>query len=584
MSKLSTASRRQTVATAGKASRLLDVRTLKTALALLSLWWCLPAPASVPEGDTAGTTSSASLDDASLQALEQGLKLMAEGDLENAIGHLEPLRDLAEPPPVALAALGALYVEIGLFEDALEILRPMADSVAAEPAVLYNASRAAFGQGEAALGKQWLERSVAAQPLSPAGRALGLRLGAAGQSARAFQLLQPWAAANPGDLEARLAAAVAGLALDRLDDAESLLAGLDGADPRVALLRGELQMQRRDPAATIALLEPLLDSDPAPQIPPAMQVDLLVLLSTAYLEIGQSAAAIARLKDQPGRHPRLALALSRAQYRGGDVAAALATLEPLAGRLSEIDSSTIEPGSRPLIASVAWQQGRLLVAADRAAEAVSFLQLASRLNPWSREIWQELARAHAAAGDPVAAQAALDELGKLGEARQQAAVPGLKGQARLDDPIAKRLAEAVEWSARGEHQKALDIVRQEISLAPDDLRPRLLEVRTLLAMGRNSEALPAVEDAVERFPDQPDALHFRAVVRMSEGAWEAAEGDLENVLAKAPQHVPAMTDLALLYATRGDREQARTWLLRVLELRPDDPLASARLQALDADR
>jgi tetratricopeptide (TPR) repeat protein len=418
---------------------------------------------------------------------------------------------------------------------------------------------------------------VALQPISQAARLLGLRLGGQGQTAASYQLLRPWALQNPEDAEARLAAAVGAVQLGRIEEAEELLRGVDDDDPKVRLLRADVALKRRDPATAVELLEPLAEVHP-----PAMEVDLLVLLATAQIELGRSDAARELLADRATGRPRLALVLAQAQHTGGDPTAALATLAPFADPVLAADRQALPASSAgSLVASIVREQGRAFLALERFPEAVRSLERSSELDPWSRETWQELARAHAAVGQSEAAERALGRFEQLAEARQQAKIPGLAGQRRLSDATGQRLSEAMEWQARGEVGRALAIVRQEIALAPRDLRPRLLEVRLLLTLERWEEARASIGATVELFPEHPDARHFRAVVAMSLGDFAAAEEDLRQVLAQTPYHLPAKNDLALVLARRGEAGEARRLLEEILAEHPDDPLARERLRILD---
>jgi len=504
---------------------------------------------------------------------------IGQDDLEGAIADLEILRQTGKASPQALATLGALYLEIGLPGDALEILDVLAKAKDANPAVLYNAGRATLEiKGDEDKALDYLERSVASHPISPAARLLGLRRGAEGNTVEAYRLLGPWAVANPQDHEARLAAAVAALKLERLPAAEELLQGLDKAQPGVRLLSADLALKQRDPAAAAALLEPLAAAPPA-----EMEADVLVLLSAAWLELGHSAKVVKLLSGNTEQRPRLALALARAQNQGGDPRAAIATLDPFVQPILVRDPEEMPTSpARSLLGSITRQQGSLLLAVDRVEDAVALLERSALFEPFHRETWQELARALAASGESAKAEAALERFRALAEARKEAEVPGLKGRRRVDDTTGRRLAEALEWSARGEVEKALDMVRQEISLAPRDPRPRLLEIRTLLSLGRTSEARQAAERTVETFPKLPDARHFRAVALLAEGDLEAAEVDLRQVLEAVADHLPAQNDLALVLARRGDLAGARRLLQDILEAHPDDPLARRRLAALES--
>jgi tetratricopeptide (TPR) repeat protein len=479
---------------------------------------CL-ALAAVAGFGPAASAATQSVPDPSAAVLSRAVERVQQDDLEGAIAVLEPLRDEPDPSPVALAMLGALYAEIGLPEDALDVLGPLADGEDADPAVLYNAGRAAVQLGRFDQGESYLGRSVERLPVSPAGRFLGLYL---------------------GGREARRAAAVCALRLRRVPEAEALLDGLPADAAPTALLRGELLLQKREPAAAVALLEPLAES-----LPPALEVDWLQLLGSALLEVGRSADAAELLEGRHLAHPKLALSLARARYQGGDPAAALAVVEPLARPLLEAGQPPpAAPGSLP--AAIVLEYGRLLVALERPADALAALERAAELDRWNGEAWQLQAQALAATGRREEAEAALDRFRELSEARQRASTPGMKGRRLLDDTTGRRLTEATEWLERGQPEAALDIARQEISLAPDDLRPRLFEAGLLLAAGRLDEALRSAEAALELAPEDPDVLGLAARVR----------------------------------AERGELDAERRLLERLLELRPGDEAARQRFEAL----
>lgn len=517
-------------------------------------------------------------------ALLRSVAHKIEGDdLEGAIGDLEDLHFAGQASPKALAILGALYNEIGLYGDALDVLRPLAEQPDANPAVLYNAGRAALeqaasgdGAGDISVGETFLRRSVTMQPLSPAARLLGLRLGSRGQTQIAYQLLRPWALANPDDHEGRLAAAAAASRLQRVDEAHELLQGLPEETPSFRLLAADLALQRRQPDRAVEWLTPLVED-----APPEMLVDVLVLLASAHLELGQSSQAISLLTDRAAQHPRLALYLARAHYQNGEIDLALKQLEPLVQPIMAVEMEAIPASSRDVAAAITLQAGRVLVATDRAKEAVPLLERASQIEPWNREVWQELARAYAANQQDDQATQAMAKFQQLAQAKERAAVPGLQGKQRLEDTIAKRLAEALEWQERGEGDQALSIVRQEISLAPEDLRPRLLEIRLLLAQGHSVQALLAADAAIEAFPKRPDPLHFRAIARLNGGDVTAAEKDLRQALTIAPAYIPAKNDLAYLFMGTGRRDRARALLQEILASHPEDALAKQRMQQLE---
>ena len=477
--------------------------------------------------------------DPSARALRQAVDRVQAEDLEGAIAVLEPLRGAAGASPVALAMLGALYAEIGLSEDALEVLAPLADGEAADPAVLYNAGRAAVRLGRGEQGEGYLRRSVEQLPVSPAARYLGLYYGGRGRLPEAYRLLGPWVEANPDDQEARRAAAVCALRLRRVPEAEALLDGLPPEEASTALLRGELLLQKREPAAAVDLLRPL-----AGTLPPQFEVDWLQLLASALLETGRSAEAVELLEGRHAAHPKLGLSLARARYQGGEAQAALAVLEPLAEQVLARAEVPAAAGSLP--AAIVLEHGRLLVALDRPGDAIPVLQRAAELDPWNGEAWQLRAQALAASDRPEEAAAALERFRELSQARQRAATPGMKGRRMLDDTTGRRLVEAAEWLERGEPEEALAIARQEISLAPDDLRPRLFEAGLLLAAGRLEEAWRSAEGALRLAPDDGDVLRLAARVRAERGETAEARRLFERVLEVLPGDETARQGLAAL--------------------------------------
>ena len=157
-----------------------------------------------------------------------------------------------------------------------------------------------------------------------------------------------------------------------------------------------------------------------------------------------------------------------------------------------------------------------------------------------------MAQALAASGRREEAEAALDRFRQLSEARQRAAVPGMKGRRLLDDTTGRRLAEAAEWLERGEPDEALNIARQEISLAPDDLRPRRFEAGLLLEARRLDEAWRSAAAALQLAPDDPDLIALAARIRVA----------------------------------REEPDEARRLLERLLELRPDDEAVRRSLEEL----
>jgi len=547
----------------------------KTSLALALLLLAIPLRAqSAPPPAAPG------------QDYQEAVKLAHGGHLDAAIKKLEALRqkeNVATPMP-ALSLLGALYLQVKRPQDALAVLKPLADQQSAEAAVLYNASRAALAVGQKELWLSYLARAAQQAPGSPASRDLGFVFMRQGQIVEAYGLLRRWAANNPNDSEARLAAASLAIQLERPQEAEQLVLNQPQDDPAIRLLRGRIQMQKGDAAGSVALLEPLLAKHPQ-----GMELEVRRSLAEAYLLANRPADAVKVLTGKTGNHPALVLLLGRAQHRAGNAAAALATLKPLADKLPADPSTVGDP--RPA-AGIAVEYGALLIEGGHAAEAVAPLEQATRLYPTSRDAWQTLAKAYDAAGRKDAAakaRAQAEQIALAGAhpaAPPKAAAPAPRPAAAPEpqQPAAPALSqdmqEALRLAAQNQPEQALVQTRKVLARAPNSPPARALELRLLLGLNRADEALRITEEMLRKRPDDPDLIYQRGAIQMARKSFVAAEKDLRRALQLNPQQTGAMNDLAVLLINQGRKAEAQTLLQKVLELNPLDQNAAANLKAL----
>ncbi len=506
------------------------------------------------------------------QRFADALRMAGEGEFDSAIAELEALRELPDSPPAVSGILGALYVELGEMERGYELLQPIADSDATNPAVLYNAGRAAVALGQIEQAFGYLSRSVEMEPGSPASRELGLLLGGMGQFGEGYRYLRPWVLQNPDDTRALMAAAIGAVELARVTEAEELLGELDAEDPGVKLLWGQLLVAKGDPWGAIGYLKPMLDT-----APDAIQGDIRYTLAGAYMTVGESAGAAEVLDGREGGKPLIALRLAQALYQAGEVEKAIGVLEPFAAPM--LDPKTLEQVDPNLAANLVVDYGGLLNNSGRAEEALPFLQLGTELAPDVKRGWQALGQALAATGSREAAQAALERFKELSELEEQSSA---ESPASSSDPAMQALRDAMQMAAEGQTDQALQRLQSEIELTPNDPRPRLLAAQILLQDDRPEEALQAALSVSEVAPDDPDSLYMVGASRMALEQMGPAEEALRRVLELAPEHTPAMNDLAVLLMTSGRSEEARTLLERVLELRPDDPVAKLNLDRLNA--
>lgn len=535
-------------------------------LRLIVLLALLPWAPALRAQDDPGTS------DPQQQVLDRAVDLLEQGNDSGAIAELEQLRALENPSAMGLALLGALYVESGRPFDALDVLQPLADAEDADPAVLYNAGRAALATGNQERAARYFSRSVSLRPNTPAARELGLLYGAAGRYAEALTLLKPWAETDPEDREARMAAALCAIQLERAPDAEQLLSDLPQEEPRVRLLWGRLLLLKGDPWGAIGTLKPGLDD-----APPEMEVDLRRALAQAYASVGQASSAVEVLSQIEVTDPSLALQLAQSQYQAGDLAGATSTLAPFAAALQEADRTSIPPA---IGGKLALDYGRFLAMDGRYDEALTFLELASQLNPEEKQTWQLLGQTLAGLGRREEAQTALKKFQELSQQEVSASNRDRQMREELDDPALRALREVRSLMAEEKFDEALAVVRRERALNPGDVRAHLIEGQLLLVLGRHDEALAAADQALNLAPANPDCHYLRGTVRIAKGETRAAEADLRQALVLAPEHTAAMNDLAVLLIEAGQTDEARRLLQRVLEINPEDPVAAENLRGL----
>lgn len=536
------------------------------ALALLSLL-ALPAAGQTP----APTAPKPTMD----PLTQDAIKKVEAGDAAGAIKELEAQRAAKTASPQGLALLGTLYLNQGKAQEALAVLKPLADAEKADPAVLYNAARAAFALKQVDVGAAYLQRGARLAPDSPAARDLGILVMRQGQLVEAYSLLYPWAAAHPADAEARLAAASLAVQLERPEEAEDFLSapGLSKDAPAIQLLRGRILTQKGDGAGAVALLEPLGKNHPQ-----EMDLEVRRALAEAYLVANRPADAVKQLEGRAGQHPGLALLLGRAQRKAGNTAAALATLKPFADKLPADAASVGDP--RPVL-GIALETGTLLTEAKRAAEAVPILEKATKLYPQSPPAWEALANALEASGRKDDAAKARTRMDALFQATAGVPSGGSGGSGAAGGPkLSADMIEAGSALATGQTEKALTAVRRELAASPGNLQARALEIRLLLTLQRREEALPIIQEAVRQTPDNPELLYLRGAVQMAFSNWDAAEKDLRQVLQLAPQHTAAMNELAVVLMARNQRNEAQALLEKILQLNPQDKVARASLETL----
>jgi len=241
---------------------------------------------------------------------------------------------------------------------------------------------------------------------------------------------------------------------------------------------------------------------------------------------------------------------------------ALASLGYLGGAAPAAEGELPDPRHRihdlePLRRAVSWLQE------GRTEEALPLLRGATEAIPRSIDAWQFLGLALGRVGRLEEAYAAYEKAFELSNGSPLLAQPmgELALRLRRFEDAAALLAAAVEAE-------------------PDELGVRLLHARALLFAGRPDDALAAARGAVELAPDSPEAHYLAGAVLMGRRDLAGAEAELRRALELAPSHPPALSDLAVLLASQGRRDEARALLERLVAAQPENRQAREMLARL----
>ena len=206
---------------------------------------------------------------------------------------------------------------------------------------------------------------------------------------------------------------------------------------------------------------------------------------------------------------------------------------------------------------------------QRAAAAVAWAE-AARLDPTNAEAWCNLGVARLEGGDHAGAEAAwrtalqhnpdhiealnllsvrLSEQGKASEAEQ-----GWRHALRLSPShvrVKANLAALLQQRAQGyleadRAQKAITLLREATTLAPDDLSGWMLLSGALQQRGKLREAFAAAQEALRLSPDRPEIHHNIGSLLKESGQNEEAIRAFRKALALGSTHPATRHALAAL--------------------------------------
>jgi tetratricopeptide (TPR) repeat protein len=301
-------------------------------------------------------------------------------------------------------------------------------------------------------------------------------------------------------------------------------------------------------------------------------VDLKLLQAATLLDTDPAAAARQAqdiLATCPG-HPAATLLLGTARRSCGDPETALGVFGALAA-------------AHPESAVIQLELGRAMLAAGRAAEALTAFERAVDLQPDLAEAWQELSGLHAARGDSfkcdaayarfaalVAEEAHLAEAATaIGTRRLVAAESLLRRQlaAAPQDVAAMRMLAEVA-SQREEFAEAERLLLEALKLAPGFGRARFELAAALHAQQKPAPMLPLLERLLAQEPRSFAYRNLLASALILLGQNDRSAELLTGVLAEFPTHAKAWLNYGHVLRAAGQLGEAVQAYRKSIELLP----------------
>jgi len=137
---------------------------------------------------------------------------------------------------------------------------------------------------------------------------------------------------------------------------------------------------------------------------------------------------------------------------------------------------------------------------------------------------------------------------------------------------------ALKLAEDGKAEEALSRIRNFIERHPLVYKGWFILGWALRLLGRWQDAQAALKKAIELGGDNCDTRNELAICLMETGDTAGAKKELETSLAKDPENVKIISNLAILALKIGDSERAAAFFRTILELDPNDPVAKQYLK------
>ncbi|MBI1395668.1 MAG: PEP-CTERM system TPR-repeat protein PrsT [Betaproteobacteria bacterium] len=506
---------------------------------------------------------------------------LEEGRPELAEKHLSRLVTLARSEAEPRRLLATAHLRLGRPDRAMTVIEPLLSGASVDASTLVVAADALAASGNTANAIDSLRKAVALDPAnSRAETRLGQLLASAGKAGEGLSHLERGVELAPGNASAAEALVRELLRLRRPDEAQKRIDHLIAAFPKKPefhRLSAIVMLARSDRTGARNALEAALSVTPG--YFPAIRD--LARLDVDDGEIGSAKTRYTRALASQPRNEEAALLLAGLLERTN------AAHEEVVGVLDRAILANAESVSLR-IAKINY-----LSRTGRKREAIEAAQTAQAALPAEPAVLLSLARSQQLGGD---LGQALASYGKLPPLMPDSEIPYL-GAAEIH-------------AQRGEYALARSSIEQAIRVQPRkpalyvalvdvDVRAKAYdraladardvqkrwpglaggyaaEAQVHAAMGDYAAAQQVLRAALARVPD--DGLFNRLVALLAvQNQLDAAELEVERWTKAHPASTAPMTFIAQLRSAHGEHDRAVRWYRRVLDSRPNDPVAMSNL-------
>lgn len=543
----------------------------------------------------------------SLQALAKGApnhlpSMLLSASVDFHLGTVKQgeakLRTYLEAQPnnvYARKLLAATLLRANNAAEALHVLEPTLKGQVSDGSLLELAAQGHMLQREPAKAAALLEQAVELNPKrGPTYIALGGARLALGERDKGLAMLNKALELEPDSLTAATALARTRLGMGEHAEALAVLAKQEAKHakaPALHILKGHVLLAKQDNAGARTAFSKAVELDPAnyqtvvnlaqlelvEKKPDAARGHLLKLLERDKANV-QAMTALAQLAERDKKPADAAQWLEKAAAADGSELAPSVRLgnyylqtRQSSKAVEHMRKVQVAHPSEPIVLELMGRSQ--LMSGDLAGANESFSKLASAA-PKSAQAQLFLASVHVQKKDPVAAQASVKkalalEPNYLPAHLMQADLSMLLGKPEEALAVARALQKAqpkhvAGFMLEGELQQragkaaaAVAPFQQAFTLAP---RPELLIklAGVLRAANRGNEADAQVAAWRKAHPDEPLGLLYAAEQNIAAKQYKAAIGQLENVLAKLPENVLALNNLAWCYQQDKDKRALAT--------------------------